>query len=220
MNLACDTQLSSGRHGSSGCSCSSTLEPHQAPLRLHHEGPETEQVSGYILRGGVAASQGRGRSHASTSWQSRSQRRTFEARSLSIHWRISWTPHHSFRWIHFAPIMNSAHTLAMLRRSLSGSPSTSDGNVEAAFITAFAGISIVALSKYRFQSLVQHDRAAIHELEGRSRFSAWPSLSRRYDLLHSTWEKTGAELFEFRVPQVRCLISISTHVVITAISLR
>lgn len=136
--------------------------------------------------------------------------------SLAFNWHISWTPHYSFRRLHFSPIMNGTHTLTILETLPDWVPqSLADGNAKAALITAFAGIVIVTLSKYRSQSSVQHDRAAIHELGGWSRFTAWPFFSRRYNFLHSTWEKTGAELFRFRVLQVRRLVSTSKRMLIT-----
>ncbi|KAF7968863.1 hypothetical protein HWV62_29186 [Athelia sp. TMB] len=96
--------------------------------------------------------------------------------------------------------MNSTHTLAMLE-ILPSWAQESLVDSKAVFITAAAGLLIVTLSTYRLQSTVQHDKSGIYELGGWSRFTAWPFFSRRYDFLHSNWEKTGQELFQFRVLQ-------------------
>ncbi|KAF7979339.1 hypothetical protein HWV62_42761 [Athelia sp. TMB] len=96
--------------------------------------------------------------------------------------------------------MNGTHTLAMLE-ILPSWAQESLVDSKAVFITAAAGLLIVTLSTYRLQSTVQHDKSGIYELGGWSRFTAWPFFSRRYDFLHSNWEKTGQELFQFRVLQ-------------------
>ena len=140
-------------------------------------------------------------SHEITPQLYRLRPQNLEARSL-CHSRISWT--HGFD-VEFYSIMNSTRPLAMLE-ILPSWAQESLVDSKAVFITAVAGLLVVTLSTYRLQSQVQHDKSGIHELGGWSRFTAWPFFSRRYDFLHSNWEKTGQELFQFRVLQVSNLL--------------
>ena len=70
-----------------------------------------------------------------------------------------------------------------------------------AFLVVLFSLLLVIGTSYVDFFFAGNDATTIHQLGGFSIVNAWNSFTKRYDFLRSTFDKTGHDLFSFKVFQ-------------------
>ena len=66
-------------------------------------------------------------------------------------------------------------------------------------LTAMSSLLLVLITSYVYRIFSANDAKKIHQLGGISIFNTWEFFDKRYDFLRLNREKTGQDLFSFKV---------------------